>query len=88
MSKIMFVEDEISSNIPRLIQLFGKYLSEAEKTALLDAENNPMGANGEDIREILADNPVVEVFDSFKQVLQHIRNLTAQALDDYDMFNS
>lgn len=82
----MFVEDEISSNIPRLFQLFGKYLSDAEKTALQDAENNPMGANGEDIREILTDNPVVEVFDSFKQVLEHIRNLTAQALNDYDMF--
>ena len=82
----MFVEDEISSNIPRLFQLFGKYLSDAEKTALQDAENNPMGANGEDIRKILTDNPVVEVFDSFKQVLEHIRNLTAQALNDYDMF--
>ena len=86
MSKIMFVEDEISSNIPRLSQLFGKYLSEAEKTALQDAENNPMGANGEDIRAILADNPVIEVFDSFKQVLEHIRNLTPAELDEYDMF--
>ena len=82
----MFVEDEISSNIPRLIQLFGKYLSEAEKAAVQDAENNPMGANGEDIREILADNPVIEVFDSFKQVLEHIRNLTLAELEEYDMF--
>lgn len=86
MSKIMFVEDEISSNIPRLSQLFGKYLSEAEKTALQEAENNPMGANGEDIRAILADNPVIEVFDSFKQALEHIRNLTSEELEDYDMF--
>ena len=86
MAKIMFVEDEISSNIPRLPQLFGKYLSEAEKTALQEAENNPMGANGEDIRAILADNPVIEVFDSFKQALEHIRNLTSEELEDYDMF--
>ena len=86
MSKIMFVEDEISSNIPRLIQLFGKYLSEAEKTALQEAENNPMGANGEDIREILADNHVIEVFDSFKQVLGHIQDLTQDELEKYDMF--
>ena len=86
MSKIMFVEDELSSNIPRLLQLFGKYLSEAEKTALQDAENNPMGANGEDIREILADNLVIEVFDSFKQVLAHIQNLTPDELEKYDMF--
>ena len=86
MSKIMFVEDEISSNIPRLPQLFGKYLSEAEKTALQEAENNPMGANGEDIRAILADNPVIEVFDSFKQALEYIRNLTPAELDEYDMF--
>lgn len=86
MSKIMFVEDEISSNIPRLSQLFGKYLSEAEKTALQEAENNPMGANGEDIRDILADNPVIEVFDSFKQVLEYIRNLTSEELKEYDMF--
>ena len=85
MSKIMFVEDEISSNIPRLSQLFGKYLSEAEKTALQNAENT-MGADGEDIRAILADNPVIEVFDSFKQVLEHIRNLTPAELDEYDMF--
>ena len=86
MSKIMFVEDEISSNIPRLLQLFEKYLSDAEKKGLKDAENNPMGANGEDIREILASNPVVEVYDSFKLALAHIRSLTADTLDKYDMF--
>ena len=86
MSKIMFVEDEISSNIPRLCQLFSKYLSDAEKQALKDAENNPMGANGEDIREILAANPVLEVYDSFKHALFHIRNMTAQDIADYDMF--
>ena len=86
MAKIMFVEDEISSNIPRLLKLFDKYFSDAEKRALKDAENNPMGANGDDIREILAKNPVLEVYDSFKQVLTHIRSLTADELGKYDMF--
>ena len=86
MPKIMFVEDQISENIPRLLQLFGKYLSDSEKQALLDAENNQMGANGDDIREILANNQILEVFDSFVSVLEHIRNLTTVELDKYDMF--
>lgn len=86
MSKILFVEDEISSNIPRLVQLFGKYLTATEKIALQNAENSPMGANGEDIRDILKANPVLEVYDSFKMVLEHIRNLTPEKLDSYDMF--
>ena len=82
----MFVEDQISENIPRLIQLFGKYLSDAEKQALTDAENNPMGAYGDDIREILASNPILEVHHSFKTVLEHIRGLDDQDLEKYDMF--
>ena len=82
----MFVEDEISRTIPRIAQLFGKYLSETEKAALADAENNPMGANGDDIRQILADNCVLEVFDSFPEALKHIRGLSPETLADYDMF--
>ena len=86
MSKIMFVEDEIAKNIPRLIQLFGKYLSASEREALTEAENNPMGANGDDIREILRFNPILEVYHSFKSALEHIRGLDNRALEKYDMF--
>ena len=81
----MFVEDQISENIPRLLQLFGNYLSEAEKNALLDAEYG-MGADGEKILNILSANPVLEAFDSFKSALEHIRGLDKPALDKYDMF--
>ena len=83
MSKIMFVEDELSANVPRLLDLFEKILSPKEKQDLLDAENNPMGVLGSDVRAILAKNPVLEVFDSFPEALKHIKNLD---FDAYDMF--
>ena len=82
----MFVEDQISDSVPRLIRLFGKYLSDAEKEALQEAENNDMGVSGDDIHEILISNPILEVYHSFKSALEHIRGLDEQALEKYDMF--
>ena len=84
MSKIMFVEDEISSNVERLISLFDNYLSDGEKEKL----NNPpeWGLNGEDIQKILKDNTILNVFDNFPQALRHIQGLSVDDFNEYDFF--
>lgn len=82
----MFVEDEISKNIPRLIELFESILSPAEKIKLENLENDEMGANGQYIREVLENNPVLEVFDTFTEALEHITNLDNEAINNYDLF--
>ena len=88
MSKIMFVEDEISKNIPRIIDLFESILSQEEKIKLNELENDEsgMGACGEDIQEALKNNPVLEIFDTFTAALEHIMNLDKTAIDNYDLF--
>ena len=84
----MFVEDEISKNIPRIIDLFESILSQEEKIKLNELENDElgMGACGEDIQEALKNNPVLEIFDTFTAALEHIMNLDKTAIDNYDLF--
>lgn len=84
MSQIMFVEDEISSNVERLITLFEGYLSAEEKEKL---QNPPdWGFNGEDIQQILKDNRVLRVYDRFSEALRHIKTLSDDDLNEYDFF--
>ena len=46
MHKIMFVEDQISENVDRLLILFDSILSEEEKKLLDEATVSDMGVNG------------------------------------------
>ena len=83
MHKIMFVEDQISENVDRLLILFDSILSEEEKKLLDEASVSDMGVNGEDIRDILKDNTILDVIDSFEEALKRI---TECDLNQYDFF--
>lgn len=86
MQKIMFVEDEISNNIPRIKLLFEKYLSDVEKDGLENASNDPMGATGEDLLDIFSKNSILEIYDSFKHALTYIESLSKEQVENYAMF--
>ena len=83
MHKIMFVEDQISENVDLLLILFDSILSDKEKKLLDNASVADMGVNGEDIRNILKDNTILDVIDSFEEALKRI---TECDLNQYDFF--
>ena len=81
----MFVEDDILKTPLSLLKLFGCYLSDEEKDNLHNSDISKLLCI-EDIHNILSENPVLEVYDSFKDALTRIVNLKKEELDDYRMF--
>ena len=84
MSKILFVDDEISRNLPALDLLFGSLMSDAERAELKKLQHSPFGATGNDIREVLKNNPVLEVEDTYAGAIKRI--LEAGDGHEYDLF--
>lgn len=41
--RILFVEDELATNIPRLIRLFRRYLGKQQREKLQEMENDDSG---------------------------------------------
>lgn len=80
--KILFVEDELSKNVPHLLRLFEKYLSPAEKTSLNEIINDQAGADNEGIKAILKDNPFLDVEYSFAGALKTV----SENHNDYQLF--
>jgi len=82
--KILFVEDEITKNIPRLCILFEQFLGEkrVKKLKELDADTSGYGATPEEIKNIVDDSRIVEVEYSFPAALHKIMT----ELEEYSVF--
>ena len=82
--KILYVEDELSKNIPRVIRLFSKHLSKKEIKNLktLEANETGYGAEPQEIKEIVEKKGLIEVEYRFPDALQKI----IQHIDKYALF--
>lgn len=82
--KILYVEDELSKNIPRLIRLFSKYLSKKEIKILkeLETDGSGYGAEPEEIKKIVENKGLIEVEYRFPEALKKI----IQNYEKYDLF--
>lgn len=82
--KILFVEDELSKNVPNLLRLFEKYLSVAEKKSLEKIHNDPdgFGATNEDVKAIFKDNPFIDIEHTFPGALKAV----SEKYDHYLLF--
>lgn len=74
MKKTLYIEDELSKNIPRIIQLFETSLGKERIKALteLESDENGYGASPEEIKVIVDDTNTVEVEFRFPEALRKI----------------
>lgn len=82
--KILFVEDELSKNIPRITRLFSKYLDKntVKKLNALEADESGYGAAPEEIKRIVEATNLIEVEYRFPEALKKI----IQNHDKYALF--
>lgn len=82
--KILYVEDELERNIPRLLLLFAKYLTETQKKKLnaIERDESGFGAQPVLIEDIVNSNGVVECHHSFADALDKVIN----HYDEYSLF--
>ena len=84
MSKILFVDDEITKNVDVLKQLFRSVISQEECDNLTQLKNSPLGVDIARVKEVLKDNPVLEVENSFARAISRIK--AAEDGRNYDLF--
>jgi hypothetical protein len=70
--RILFAEDELEKNIPRLIRLFGKFLSKNQKEELRALENDEYGATPEQIKAIMERKDLFKIEYRFPDALKEI----------------
>lgn len=70
--KILFVEDEISKNIPRIIRLFSKYLGKDRIKRLNDLAADEWGAEPQEIKAIVEETGIIEIEHRFPESLAKI----------------
>lgn len=72
--KILYIEDELSKNIPGMIRLFSAYLSEEQIKALneLETDISGYGAGQEEMKQLIEENRILEVEYSFSEALRKI----------------
>lgn len=72
--KILYVEDDLAKNIPRLLRLFEKYLSKTEVESLKQLENDldGYGAEPEDIQKIFKGIQLIDIEYRFSDALSKI----------------
>ena len=72
--KILYVEDELVKNIPRIIRLFAKYLGKQRIKDLEALEAKPSGfrADPEEVKRIVEDTGLIDVDKRFPEALQKI----------------
>ncbi len=70
--KILFVEDELSKNIPRIIRLFSKYLGEERIQRLKSLEADEYGATPEEIKAIVEETNLIELDYRFSDALHKV----------------
>lgn len=69
--KILYVEDELAQNIPRLLRLFEKYLSKTEQQRLDDLQKDleGYGASSDEIKQIFKDIQFIDIEYRFPDAL-------------------
>ena len=72
--KILYIEDELSKNIPRILRLFPKYLKTEQIEALnaLESDEIGYGAGPEEIKSIVEESGVLEIEYRFPDALRKI----------------
>ncbi len=82
--KILYVEDELSKNIPRIIRLFSNYLSKKQRKSLESLIENETGfrIDPQEVKGIIEDAPIIEVEWRFPDALRKI----IQPAKKYDLF--
>lgn len=82
MSKILFVDDEITRNLSVLTTLFEKFLTPEELSAIEQLRRRERGKNIDALKNILSGNPVLEVEAAFPEAIKRIKK--AGNGKDYD----
>lgn len=72
--KILYVEDELSKNIPKIIKLFSKYLDGENIKELKTLEEDEYGALEEKIKTIVEKSNIIEIEYRFPEALYKIMN--------------
>ncbi|MEA3475694.1 MAG: hypothetical protein U9R23_04555 [Candidatus Cloacimonadota bacterium] len=72
--KILYVEDELSKNIPKIIKLFSKYLGNENIKELKTVEEDEYVASDEEIKTIVEKSNLIEVEYRFPNGLEKIIN--------------
>ena len=82
--KILFVEDELSRNIPKIIRLFKKFLGDDNvlKLKKLEEDESGYGAEPEEIKKILNSTGIIETEYYFPSALKNIY----ENFEDYSIF--
>jgi hypothetical protein len=70
--RILFIEDEISKNIPRIIRLFSKYLGKDRIKLLNDLAADEWGAEPHEIKAIVEETGIIEIEHRFPESLAKI----------------
>ena len=82
--KILYVEDELTKNVPRIKKLFRKFISEKDIKKLEELENDEsgFGISVEEIKGIVEKSGIIDVAYSFPMALEKVFN----SFDEYSMF--
>lgn len=74
--KILFVEDQLSSNIPRVIDLFRKYLGKKRIQILeeMDSDDSGYGIHPDQIKSIIEETDMIDVEYRFPDALNKVIN--------------
>lgn len=85
--KILYVEDELSKNIPRMMRLFHKYLGQPRIAALekLEHDISGYGATPQEIKRIVQASDLIQVEyrfpDALREVMHHRDQYTLFIID-------
>ena len=79
--KILYVEDELSKNIPKIKRIFEKYLGKDIIKQLSEFEKDDFGASPEEIKQCVNGSGIVNVEYNFVKALELITN----HIDDYSL---
>jgi len=71
--KILYVEDDLGGNIPRILNLFGDILPNKIVKALSELDANEGGANSEDVKALLDKSPTVQACYDFADAIQTVK---------------
>jgi uncharacterized protein YjgD (DUF1641 family) len=72
--KILYVEDELEKNIPKIIRMFRKYLGTKICKKLQQLEEDEFGATANDILKIFEKSSIVKLENSFPKALDWVLN--------------
>jgi hypothetical protein len=70
--KILYVEDELAANIPRILRLFSKYLSQQEIKSLKSLEADEYGTEPEQVKQTMGNSNIIEIEYRFPNALKKI----------------